>query len=240
MFMNAAMSAALDRISERAADVRRAFTPGALPQHDDVATPGMATDFTLDPLAVSAPEGAYFVTRDELGGTAYTRDGSFALRGGALVDAAGRAVCGVAAAGETPRGLRVDPVDGALGRVREAHIERDGSLVYQRDTVDPRSGMRESQRVVVGRVVLARFPAGTRLAVNDAGESTTPPHVTPELGLPGDANFAPIVPRQRERSRIDIDQSLTRLKDAYISFEALQAAEAANGHLKKTAMDLVK
>jgi flagellar basal body rod protein FlgG len=200
----------------------------------------MATDFTLDPLAVSAPEGAYFVTRDELGGTAYTRDGSFSLRDGALVDAGGRAVCGVAAAGETPRGLRADPVDGALGRVREAHIERDGSLVYQRETVDPRSGMRESQRVVVGRVVLARFPAGTRLAVDDAGESTTPPHVTPELGLPGDANFAPIVPQQRERSRIDIDQSLTRLKDAYISFEALQAAEAANAHLKKTAMDLVK
>jgi hypothetical protein len=31
MFLNPAMSAALDRIAERAADVRRAFTPGALP-----------------------------------------------------------------------------------------------------------------------------------------------------------------------------------------------------------------
>ena len=240
MFMNPAMSAALDRIAERAADVRRAFTPGALPRHDDVARPGVITDFTLDPLAVTPPEGAYFVTRDEKGGIAYTRDGSFALRGGELVDAAGRPVCGIGEPGEAPRVLRVDPVDEALGRVDGARVDRDGSFLYRRETIDPRSGIRESQRIVVGRVVLARFPAGTRLTVDDAGESLATPQVAPELGVPGDANFAPVVPQRRERSRIDIDQSLIRLKDAYIAFDALQAAEAANGHLKKTTMDLVK
>ena len=45
---------------------------------------------------------------------------------------------------------------------------------------------------------------------------------------------------QRERSRVDVDESLARLKDAYLAFEALQAAEAAKGRLGKTAMDLLK
>ena len=45
---------------------------------------------------------------------------------------------------------------------------------------------------------------------------------------------------RRERSRVDIDESLMRLKEAYLAFDALQAAEAAKGHLGKTAMDLLK
>ena len=239
MFLNAAMSAALDRIAERAADVRRAFTPGALPEHDDVLTPAASSDFTLDPLAVSAPEQAYFVTTDDQGRTAFTRDGSFSLRDGMLVDGEGRAVRGVRAAGGEPAELRVDPVDGALGRVREARVERDGSLVYRRETIDPRSGARESQRVVVGRVALARFPSGTRLR-GDGDELQAPPGITPETGLPGDGRFAPVAPMQRDRSRIDVDESLIRLKNAYLTFDALQAAEAAKSHLGKTAMDLVK
>lgn len=240
MFLNAAMSAALDRIAERTADVRRAFNPGALPQHDDVATPAAVSDFTLDPLAVSAPQDAYFVTRDDRGNVAYTRDGSFALHGGTLVDGEGRIVCGVRAPGDVPHALQADAVDAALGRIAGPHIERDGSLVYRRDAIDPRSGSRESERVVVGRIVLARFSAGTRLKSGDGNESVAPPGVVPEVGVPGDANFAPIAPMQRDRSRIDIDQSLIKLKDAYLAFDALQAAEIAKTHLGKTVMDLVK
>jgi flagellar basal body rod protein FlgG len=239
MFLNAAMSAALDRITERAADVRRAFTPGAVPEHDDVLTSAPSSDFALDPLAVSAPDHAYFVTTDDGGRTAYTRDGSFSLRGGALVDDSGRQVCGVRGAGDAPAQLHVDPVDESLGRLRDAHVERDGSFVYRRETIDPRTGARESQRVVVGRVVLARFPIGTRLR-GDGEEMQAPPGVAPEIGLPGDERFARLATMQRDRSRIDIDESLTRLKDAYLAFDALQAAETAKGHLGKTAMDLVK
>ncbi len=44
----------------------------------------------------------------------------------------------------------------------------------------------------------------------------------------------------RERSRVDVDESLIRLKEAYLAFDALQAAEAARAHLGKTAMDLLK
>jgi len=45
---------------------------------------------------------------------------------------------------------------------------------------------------------------------------------------------------QRERSRVDLDQSLARLKEAYVAFEAMQAAQTARGRLGKTAMDLLK
>ncbi len=239
MFLNAAMSAALDRIAERAADARRAFTPGAVPEHDDVLTASAASDFTLDPLAVSAPDHAYFITTDDRGSDAYTRDGSLSLRGGALVDGSGRFVCGVRGMSDAPAPLRVDPVDESLGRVRYAHVERDGTFVYQRETIEPRSGARESQRVVVGRVALARFPAGTKL-LGDGDEMHAPPGVKPEIGLPGGERFAPLATMQRDRSRIDIDESLIRLKDAYLTFDALQAAEAAKGHFGKTAVDLVK
>ena len=49
MFLIANLGAALDCIEERAADVRRAFTAGALPQRDDVATATPATPFHARP-----------------------------------------------------------------------------------------------------------------------------------------------------------------------------------------------
>jgi flagellar basal body rod protein FlgG len=240
VFLNPAMSAALDRIADRAADVRRAFTPGALPEHDDVLTPAAASDFTLDPLAVSAPEDTYFITTGDRGRIAYTRDGSFSLHDGVLVDAARRAVCGMRAADERPSQLRVDPVDASLGRVRDPHVERDGSFVYRRETIDPRTGARELQRVAVGRVALARFPSGTRLHGGDGNELQAPGGIEPEIGLPGGGSFAAVVPMQRDRSRIDIDESLARLKDAYLAFDALAAAQAAKSRVGKTTLDLVK
>jgi flagellar basal body rod protein FlgG len=239
VFLNSTLSAALDRIAERAADVRRAFTPGALPQHDDVATPASASDFTLDPLAVVAPEDTYFVISDEHG-RAYTRDGSFSVRKGTLVDAQGYPVLGLRASGGELTKLRVDPVDEALGRVKDASVERDGTVAYRRVVVDPRSGAAESQRVVLGRVALARFPAGTRLTTTDGAHCLAPAGVAAQTGSPADEGFAPVVPMHRERSRIDVDESLVRLKDAYLAFDALQAAEAAKAHAGKATMDLLK
>jgi len=240
MFLNSSLSAALDRIAERAADVRRAFTPGAVPQNDDVATPAASSSFTRDPLAVTAPEGAYFMTTDDRGGRAYTRDGDFSLRSGRLTDAEGDPVFGVRTPGGALTELRVDPVDDALGRVRNAAVERDGSFIYLRETIDPRSGMREMQRVVAGRLVLARFPAGTRLRTADGSRCAAPEGVTAQTGVPSEDGFGPLAPMHRERSRVDIDASILRLKDAYLAFDALQAAEAAKAHLGKTAMDLLK
>ncbi len=240
MFLSSNLSIALDRIAERAADVRRAYTPGAIPQHDDVATPAASSDFSLDPLAVAAPEGAYFVTTDEQGKRAYTRDGAFTLRDGRLVDAEGHPILGRRTSEGTLVELSVDPVDEALGKIHDARIERDGSFVYRRDALDPRRGMREAQRVVVGRIALARFAAGTRFETSDGSLCTAPVGVVAQTGTAADGTFGALLPMHRERSRIDIDESLIRLKDAYIAFDALQAAEAAKGHLGKTAMDLLK
>jgi len=239
MFLNPSLTAALDRIAERAADVRRAYTPGAIPRYDDVATPAAASDFTLDPLAVTAPDGAYFITTAEANRRAYTRDGAFALRDGRLVDANGAPALGERAGSGDPVELQVDPVDAALGRIAHPAIESDGTFVYQRSAVDPRSGTRTTQRVVAGRLLLARFPAGTRLETSDGARCKPPKGVAPQIGLAGDA-FGSIQPMRRERSRIDVDQSLIRLKEAYLAFDALQAAESAKGHLGKTAMDLLK
>jgi flagellar basal body rod protein FlgG len=239
MFLNSALTAALDRVLERAADVRRAFTPGALPEHDDVATPAVKSDFTLDPLAVTAPDGAYFIVRDERGEYRYTRDGAFQIREGRLVNRSGGAVCGIRTPGGEIAALRVDAVDSALGRVSAARVGPDGTLTYRREAIDPRNGSREAQRIVAGRLLLARFPGATRLE-ND-GELLRPPaNVTAQRGLPGEKTFGMLLPMHRERSRIDIDESLARLKEAYISFEALAAAENAKGRLGKTAMDLLK
>jgi flagellar basal body rod protein FlgG len=240
MFLNPALGAALDRITERAEDVRRAFIPGTVARYDDVATARPSADSTLDPLSVSAADDLYFVTRNQREEVAYTRDGSFALRDGRLLDGEGEPVRGFAAPGKELSDLRIDAVDEALGRVSDPRIERDGSFVYGRVTVDPRSGARKTQRVLAGRIALARFPAGTRLATADGSRCIPPPDVQPQLGIPGEVNFPALQPMHRERSRINLDESLVRLKDAYIAFDALRAAEQAKAHVGKTTMDLVK
>ncbi len=239
MYLNPELGAALDRITERAADVRRAFTPGAMPQHDDVATTSSSADFTLDPLCVAAPEGLYFVTRGDSGDLAYTRDGSFAIRDGRLVDGDGRTVCGLDAGGVL-NDVRLDGVDAALGRTSDARVESDGTLTYSRAAIDPRNGARETQRVAVGRLALARFAPGTRLRQLDARHAAAPEGISPQLGTAGSATYPKLLPLHRERSRVDIDESLARLNEAYIAFDALHAAETAKGHLGKTVMDLVK
>lgn len=240
MFLNPAMSAALDRIAERAADVRRAFTPGALPRYDDVATPASQSRFTLDPLSASAPEGAYFVSADARGRTGYSRDGTFAVTGGKLTDASGCAVLGRRSPDAPLRELRIDPVDAALGRVTDARLEADGSFVYTRAALDPRTGERVTRTVVVGRLALARFPAGTRFDAADGRRFFAPAGVTPHTGAAGDGSFGALLPMRRELSRVDLERGLAALKEAYVAFDALAAAEAAKDRFGKTAMDVVK
>jgi flagellar basal body rod protein FlgG len=239
MFLNPNLGAALDRIEERAADVRRAFTGGALPQRDDIATAAPVTYFTLDPLSVSAPEGTYFITRDARGDLGYTRDGAFALRDGRLVDQGGNTVQGTMPDG-TLNDVRIDPVDAALARAGDERIESDGTMSYARGIVDPRNAGRQLRRVAAGRLALARFPAGTRMESNDGLTYRPPTGVAAELSVPASNRTGPLSPMHRDRSRIDVDRSLLRLKEAYMAFDALHAAESAKSNLGKTAMDLVK
>ena len=240
MMVNAASEDALDRIAQRAADVQRAFTPGALPQFGDVATEQPASRTALDPLSVAAPADVYFVTIDERGRTVYTRDGGFALQGGKLVGENGRAMLGFTARDGVTSELHVDSIDEALGRVLDLRIDADGTLAYDRTVIDPRSGARERERVAVGQLALARFPAGTKLSAVDANHVVAPAGTLPHVGRAGDGNFANVAPMQREKSRIDFDRSLDRLEEAYVAFDALQAAHKAQGGVGKTAMDLLK
>lgn len=240
MFLNPSLSAALDRIGERAADVRRAFTPGAVPTNDDVALSSPPTSFTLDPLSVAAPEGAYFVVRTANGTAAYTRDGAFHVVSGSLVDALNRPVLGMRASGEPLTELRIDDLDDALHRARDPRIGADGTFSYASTTIDPRTGRRETRRIGTGRVAIAKFPAATKLKTEDGSTSFAPDGVVPYVGLPGDGGLAAITPMRRGGSSVHLDESLARLKAAYVAFDALAAAEAAKSGLGKTALDLVK
>jgi flagellar basal body rod protein FlgG len=238
MFLSAPLSAALERIAERASDVRRAFDPGAIPDRDDVAA-SHAPAPALDPLSVAIPDDTYAIVAGDRG-DAYIRDGSFSIRAGRLVDAAGRSVLGTTVNGGPLVELSIDPVDAALGRAISARIEADGSVAYERWGVDPRSGVREAQHVVAGRIALARFPAGSRLEPQRDGTLVAGRGIVPHVGTPADDGFAALQTLRRTGSGIDIDASLARLKDAYDAFDALQAAHAAKGSLSKTAMDLLK
>ncbi len=240
MTVNAAIADALDRIEQRSADVQRAFTPGAVPQFGDVTTATPTSRAALDPLSVAPPPDAYFISTDERGRMVYTRDGDFTLRDGTLAGADGRAVLGFTSPQAGKSELRVDPVDEALGRVDRLRIEPDGTLSYDRTAIDPRTGYRERQRVAVGRLALARFPAATKLNALDANHMIPPPGTLPHVGRAGDGNFSTIAPMRQEESRIDFNRSLDRLEEAYVAFDALQAAHKAKGSATKTTMDLLK
>ena len=240
MFINSATERSLDLIAARASDVYKAFTPGALPEHGDVETDAQHSRAVFDPLSVSAPNDDYFITSDERGRTTYTRDGQFRLVNGTLAGTNGRAVLGYGETCDAPAPLTIDSVDDALGRVRNVRIEGDGSVVYDRRVVEPRTGSMQMQRVSIGRLALARFPAATKLATAVDGSVAVPPGVVPHTGRAADGNFGAIVPMRRDESRIDINRSLERLHDAYIAFDALQAVHKAQGDTGKVAMDLLK
>jgi len=149
-------------------------------------------------------------------------------------------VLGRRAPGAPLEELRIDAVDSALGRVANVRVESDGRLAYTRETIDPRSGKRVAGTIVVGRVALARFPAGTRLDTVDGRTFDAPEGVAPHTGFAGDGAFEALAPMRRVRSRVDIDVSLMRLKDAYTAFDALAAAESIRDRFSKAAMDVVK
>lgn len=239
MLISNAVTHALEDIAVRERDVMHAYTPGAIAQRGDVAAPAAALT-VRDPLCVAPPANAYFMTGDERGRTLFTRDGSFALQNGTLVDTHGRPLLGYVDDASPLGPLHVDPVDVALGYASDARIEADGTLVYERMTIDPRTGRREPQRAIVGKLGLARFAPGTKLPAVDSQHVVAPPGIVPHLGRAGDGNFGTITLFARERSGIDIDTSLQRLQEAYLALDAIRAAGKAQGGIVKTTMDLLK
>lgn len=235
-----AVSAGLTRIEQRERDVVRAFEPGFVPERDDVARAPQIVP-SADPLGVVVSPGAYVVTPDASGRLTYSRDGAFALAGGELRSGDGRPVLGFAVGDRTKLvPLRADPYDVALGRVANARVDRDGTFGYERSAVDPRTGERRIERIAVGRVALGRFPAGSQPERLDSTHVGPPTGARPQIGVPGDGSFAPLVTHARDLGRVSIVAGLDKLREAYVAFEALRAANHTRGGLEKTSMDLVK
>lgn len=237
MHVDPAIAAMVGRVAQREEDALHAYTPGAEPSFEDSARTQRSYP-VLDGLSVAPPDSAYFLERGDDGSVRYTRDGSFTVRNGMLWAADGRAVLGLTRNG-TLREISVDPVDLALNRARDARIEANGTLAYEREVIDPRNGARELQRVIAGRIALARFAAGTSLQ-REGSALSAPSGVAPHLGTPDDGNFAPLATMQRESSGIDIDRSVDRLRVAYRELDAVQSLYRAKDLAAKTAMDLIR
>jgi flagellar basal body rod protein FlgG len=231
---------ALQRIAERANDVLAAYRPGAFPAHADVAG-GSAPLPSSDPLSAVAPPGAWFVTLDGSGVRTFTRAGTFHVGSdGVLAAADGDAVLGVAGGSTTLAPLRVPDPDRLLGRASGARITADGTVAYTRASIDPRTRERTTETVTLGRIALARFPAGSAPLRLDATHAGGVAGVVPHLGVPADATFAPLTIAARDTGNVDVDASLQKLAEAYVAFSALQAANKAQGDGNKTVMDLLK
>jgi hypothetical protein len=233
-----ASAAALRRITQRAEDLRNAYEPGFEP--GDVHAP-RATNAarSLDPLSAAAPPGCWFAVAGPAG-VRFGRDGGFTLADGTLRARDGAEVLGFASGSATLGPLRADPVDVALGRVSDARLEADGTLSYARNALDPRSGARRSERVELGRVALVRFPAGTEPVRADSGHVGAPPGVTARYGRPGDVDFPALRTFARDLGGVDPLGGVRRLQEAYLSFEALQAAERQRRSFDRVAGDLIK
>jgi flagellar basal body rod protein FlgG len=240
MLIGASTLDALQRIADRASDVLSAYRPGAFPLHLDVA----ATRAPLpaaDPLSVAAPPGAWFVVADPPGARTYTRAGTFHVGDdGTLRADDGAAVLGTAADGATLAPLRVADADRILGRAAGVRIAGDGTVAYTRASIDPQTRARSTESIVVGRIALARFPAGSAPQRIDATHFSGVPGVVPHVGAPADGSFAPLATGARDAGAIDLDASVQKLRDAYVAFSALQAAHKAQGDGSKVVMDLLK
>jgi flagellar basal body rod protein FlgG len=238
LISNATMRA-IDDIAVRERDVLQAYAAGAAPERGDVAKQE-TVEHALDPLSVAPPADAFFITSDDRGRYLFTRDGGFSLQGGMLVDAQARPVLGYTDNTATLQPLRADSVDIALGYANSARIDADGTISYERMTIDPRTGRREALRAVIGRLALARFAPGTKLQTVDPQHVTAPLGVAPHIGSAGDGNFGAVTPFARESSGIDIEIGLQRLQEAYLALDAIRAAGKAQGSVEKTTMDLLK
>jgi hypothetical protein len=235
------LSNAFARLAARERDVVHAFEPGFEPEMADVAGhPGAQP--TADPLSVVAPEGTYFVAAGDGTSVTLSRAGSFAVSDGELRFAGDRrAVLGFAAGRPgTLVPLRVDPYDAATGGATDARIDVDGTFAYTRATIDPRTGERRSERVTIGRVALARLPAGTQPERVDATHVRAPHGVSPLVGAPADGRFAALATHARDLGRVDVLAGLERMREAYDDLGAIRASVVARRSVERSTMDLLK
>ncbi len=234
------VSGAFARLDARRRDALGAFESGFEPEIADVAgRTGIQPN--ANPLSVVAPEGTFFVAANGASGVAFSRNGTFEIANGELRFAGGGPVLGFALGkpgAVVP--LRIDPYVAALGHATDPRVEADGTFAYMRSTIDPRIGERRTERVAIGRVALARFPAGTQPERVDATHVRAPAGVNAQFGMPTDGRFAALATHARDLGRVDVIAGLERLREAYDELDAVRAAGKAHGTLDRTTMDLLK
>ena len=238
--LEAGIAKMIQAVERRGEDLRMVYTPGALPNFHDALREERA-ESNGDPLSLVLPADALLIAGDEKRPT-YTRDGALAVRDGVLVSSDGTPVLGFPAGDSSgiPRTLRLEKNDVVFGRARDVRVESDGMFSYARDVIDPATMQTAVERVEVGRIALARFPAGTRLERVDGTHSSPPPKVVPFVGTPNDGNFIAVETQRRAVGRLDSDAAIERLQEAYLAVRALGAEERARNAFARGAFDLVK
>ena len=232
-----ATSEAFARIERRAEEVRQAFEPGFVPADSDVrprSGPRQMPD--ASPLAVAPPEGSFFILQTPRV-RRYSRDGGFTFEKGTLRARDGAAVLGFTSMQPgrlVP--LRASAVDVALGRVDDPKIDPDGTVSCTLSSVDATSGVRIVRRVALGRIALARFPAGSEVPSGASGSE----RVKPMIGMPRTGAMGGLRLHVRQLGDVDLESGLERLHEAYVALEALQAAHKAHHDTDKAATDLLK
>lgn len=238
--MNAGIAKVEKLVEQRAEDLRMVFRGGAQPNFADALRPERV-ELIADPLSVVLPAAAFLVSGDSAR-PSYTRDGGLEVRDGVLTTSSGTPVLGFVEGdiSSVPRALAIEKNDALLGRAADVRVEPDGVFGYARNVVDPGSGESRVERVVVGRLALARFPAGTRLERIDTTHVRAPLHVVPFVGSPNDGSFLSIETQRRALGRLDSDVAVSRLQDAYLAMRALSATERSQNAFARGAFDLVK
>jgi len=227
-----------DEIAARTAEVYHTGQPGFEPEHTDVRS-RVRTMPTVAPLTVAAPGDAHFIYYDHLGRRSFSRDGALMVEDGMIKNRDGKSIVGYRDASRETTELHIDAHDLALGRVQGLHIESNGAICYTRTFIDPHTMQRRNERVLVGTIALARFPAGTQLIAAPGGERA-PLGLEPYIGRAGDGNFAMLQPGRVDAGGIDMNRALGRIHDLYAQLEALGAANQARMGTDKTVTDLVK
>jgi hypothetical protein len=236
----AGITRAIEAVERRGEDLNLMFASGAQPNYADALRPER-TETATSGLSVTLPPDAYLVSGNP-DRPAYTRDGVLSVRDGLLVASDGTPVLGFPNDDRSgvPRELRIERNDAILGRAQDLRIEADGTFGYGRTVVDPETLDAEVERVVVGRIALARFPAGTQLERAGDTQAKAPAGIVPYVGMPNDGSFSALVPQSRAIGRLDPDATISRLQDAYLALRALGAVERSRNGMVRDALDLVK
>ena len=242
--INSGPAQALAELATRAQEMLHAYEPGYETTDDQIRSATLArSEPALDPMSAAAPEGAYFMGVDSKGASFFSRDGSFGVQGTNVTWADGSRVLGYAngaAPDGAPKPLKIDAVDSALHRVGEPHVEADGSVAYTRTTVDPTTGKSRDERVVAGRIALARFPAGSAGQPLSAHRLAQPAGVAPVVGSPDSAPFGKLTPKARDLGSVDFEAGLNQLREAFLALDAMSATSRVDDKDAHVAMDLIK